>query len=162
MILNWSSRDHLEGSSSTSSLAADLVDRRKSLSEIIRQRQWSSYQARVVKTNPDNVQEEHACEMHNSIADKGAGDDVDSPLYHYYSPAEQHSNDYFDCRFDDGVYARIPKTMLPTLGDRGGDDREACLEIGCITQTGDLHRLLATGSRSAGGLHHLVYEKWIK
>jgi len=148
----WSNKDHLQ-----SPLALDLANPDKSLSEIIHERNWSTYQARAVKTSPGSV-DEQACEVDSSSPPQ-------LPHY-YYSPAEQHADDYFDCRFDDGAYARIPKSMHPPTNinddDDDDDERELCMEFGCVTQSGDLHRLLATGTRAQGGLHCLVYEKWIQ
>ena len=80
-----------------------------------------------------------------------------NPLPTYYSPADADAGLYYNIRFSDGAYARIPKSFSH---EKVNDEAWIGMEFGCLTQSGDFHRLLAMGSREEGGLHTTVYERW--
>jgi hypothetical protein len=138
----WTDARHLESTAAQSLFAG------QSIPNVLKQGDFKSFSARVVHTKDGPAGPEHAFKVENAPADQ----------YHYYSPADaQH---YWDCRWEDGVYARIPKSFYPQSVD--SDTTELCMEFGCITMAGGFHRLLATGSRDTGGLYTTVYERWSK
>jgi hypothetical protein len=119
----------------------------KPLSYVIRKGTWRSMSSRVV-TIPEGV-------IGNEVACQVALDAVEPEAYS--SPADHTPSLFWDCRFEDGVYARIPKTFHPDALD---DTTPVTLELGSITLSGQFHRLLAVGSRREGGFKTAVYEKW--
>lgn len=114
----------------------------RSLDHVIQQGAWRRFDARCTRISTIDG-EEVAAELPGQRADE----------YRYWSPADVAPDDFYDLRFDDGVYVRIPKRLHPEL--------EVCgLEIGCLTLHGDLHRVLLAGNRRSGMLHTAVYERW--
>lgn len=120
---------------------------------ILKQAGWTRVSGRVVRTeSPDGP--EVACTVQNM--DAAADNDTDTAdLLGYVDPVSPEDKElYWDVRCDDGVYFRIPKTFHPTYLSEG-----VCLELGCLTRTG-LQRVMVVGSRSQGGLHTTVHERW--
>ena len=72
---------------------------------------------------------------------------------YYFPPSNE--DDYYQCRFEDGVYMRIPKRLSADMETIG-------LELGCFTLHGEFHRLLAIGDRTQQKMHTNVYERWSK
>jgi hypothetical protein len=141
----WTDHSHRDPSSSP---AAHELATGAPVASILKQAGWTRVSGRVVKTESANGPEV-ACTVQNIDAD--AGDDFldfADPI-----PPEDHEL-YWDVRCDDGVYFRIPKTFHPTYLSEG-----VCMELGCLTRTG-LQRVMVTGSRSQGGLHTTVHERW--
>jgi hypothetical protein len=124
---------------------ARALRRGESIVNVIKLGRYSLYRSRVVKTE-SLVGPEVTCSIDNQRASD----------YGYESPVSTSQHEaYMDARFDDGVYAIVPKRLDPTLD-------EIAIEMGCLTSTGDFHRLMATGSRSSGGFTVTVYEKWAR
>jgi hypothetical protein len=139
----WTDRMHLDPSSSP---AARQLASGAPVASILKQAGWTRVSGRAVQTeSPDGP--EVACTVQNTAADADLLDYTD-PI----CPEDQEL--YWDVRCSDGVYFRIPKTFHPTYLSEG-----VCLELGCLTRTG-LHRVVVLGSRSQGGLHTTIYERW--
>jgi hypothetical protein len=135
----WTDRTHRDPSSSP---AAQELAIGTPVASILKQAGWTRVSGRVVKTeSPDGA--EAACTVQNA------------DLVDFADPIPPEDQElYWDVRCDDGVYFRIPKTFHPTYLSEG-----VCIELGCLTRTG-LQRVMAVGSRSEGGLHTTVYERW--
>jgi hypothetical protein len=146
----WTDRGHLDPSSSA---AARQLASGAPVASVLKQAGWTRVSGRVVQTeSPDGP--EVACTVQNTVADADATD-ADLLDYEYADPICPEDQElYWDVRCSDGVYFRIPKTFHPTHLSEG-----VCLELGCLTRTG-LHRVVVVGSRSQGGLHTTVYERW--
>lgn len=75
----------------------------------------------------------------------------------YFFPSSMNENIekryYFTCQFEDGVYLRIPRKLVPEMKVFG-------LELGCFTLDGNFHRLLAIGDRNLEAINTIVYEKY--
>jgi hypothetical protein len=117
----------------------------KPLPCVIRKGGWRNIESRVVTTVHGVVGEE--------VASETSLQGVEPEAIVSYPDVGQ----FWDCRFDDGVYARIPKSFHPDFID---DHARVTMELGSITQSGQFHRLLAVGSRREGGFKTLVYEQW--
>ena len=120
---------------------------------------WTLRKARLVKadtlTGPE-VAFEIDLESRAKISSKdGIGTLLRMPFWNPSTMSrEDDKNQYWHCRFEDGVYARVPRIMDPEMD-------EICFEFGSLLTRGrGLHRLVATGDRSKGLLHTLVYERW--
>jgi hypothetical protein len=150
----WTDRAHRDPSSSPAAyeLATGIP-----VASILKQAGWTRVSGRVVKTEFADGPEV-ACTVQNTDAptdtDTGTGTDA-ADLLDYADPIPPDDQElYWDVRCDDGVYFRIPKTFHPTYLSEG-----VCMELGCLTRTG-LQRVLVVGSRSQGGLHTTVHERW--
>jgi hypothetical protein len=112
---------------------------------------WKRVTGRVVQTESP-AGPESACAVRNLVLPNNAAD-----AEHYYSPIPANERDlYWDIRCpEQGVYFYIPKTFHPTHLSE-----DVCLELGCLTPAGGLHRVMVYGSRSQGALHTTVYERW--
>ena len=100
--------------------------------------------ARVVKTGENLAGSEMACKVSQGQV----------PSSWWNPSTDSNDEHYWQCSFEDGAYARIPKAMSSEM------DR-VCLEFGCYLTNGrGLHRVLVVGSRREGSLHTLVYERW--
>ncbi|GKY98994.1 hypothetical protein MPSEU_000855100 [Mayamaea pseudoterrestris] len=105
---------------------------------------WDNFNARIVQCK-GLLGPETACVVKDRLADELV----------YASPYLNDPDLYLDLRWKDGMYARIPKRLVPEMDD-------ICLEIGGLTCKGDFHRLMAVGSRREGSIHTTVYERWSK
>jgi hypothetical protein len=141
----WTDRKHLDPASSP--VAHELASGAP-VALILKQAGWTRVSGRVVQTEtPDGP--EVACTVQNTDAA------TYTDLLDYADPICPEDQElYWDVRCSDGVYFRIPKTFHPTYLSEG-----VCLELGCLTRTG-LQRVMVMGSRSQGGLHTTVYERW--
>jgi hypothetical protein len=134
----WTDRAHLKESSSP---AAQQLASGAPVASILKQAGWTRLTARVVQTESP-AGPEVACTVENAAVD-------------YADPVGSDDQElYWHVRCSDGVYFRIPKTFHPTYLNEG-----VCMELGCLTRTG-LQRVLVLGSRSQGGLHTTVHERW--
>jgi hypothetical protein len=141
----WMDRTHRDPSSS---LAAYELATGAPVASILKQAGWTRVSGRVVKTESADGPEV-ACAVQNMDAS------ADTELLNYADPIPPEDQElYWDVRCDDGVYFRIPKTFHPTYLSEG-----VCMELGCLTRTG-LQRVMVVGSRSQGGLHTTVHERW--
>jgi hypothetical protein len=132
---------HLDPSSSP---AARQLASGAPVASILKQAGWTRVSGRVVQTESPDGPEVACCAA-----------DADLLNYEYADPICPEDQElYWDVRCSDGVYFRIPKTFHPTHLSEC-----VCLELGCLTRTG-LHRVVVVGSRSQGGLHTTVYERW--
>ena len=134
-------RDYLN-SDEAKALLMDAVP----IQQIVDNGPWKRVVGRAVRTLQGAQGPEDACPI-----DCVASDVV------FYVPGD--SSLFYECRFDDGVYLRIPKSLHPNMWT---DDAPVSLELGCFMLNGDFHRLLAVGTRAEGGLQHVVYERWCR
>lgn len=136
----WTNTLHLQTKVGRSLLRGD------SIVQVLISNEWSAYSSRAVRTQgPDGPEVAFCVESSRQIP-------VDDT-----SPAALNPNLYYDCRFGDGCYARVPKSIgVDNINDYS---TECCLEFGCVTLAGNFHRLLARGNRRSG-LEKSVYERW--
>jgi len=137
--------------SNLETVAAKAMIGGDSIERVVEVGGWGLSHARVVKQNALDGPEV-AFEL-----DTTDGHSLDDGI-DWWNPSNANSKDgdsfYWNCRFKDGAYARVPKVIDPELDD-------ICFEFGCLlTNQRGLHRLLATGSRREGALNTLVYERW--
>jgi len=132
-------------SSSSSSSPSFLATSSSSMKEVLSTIGYSRVWGRAVKTVDVASGASVATELESSSTS-------DTPGY-YFPPSNEE--DYFQCRFEDGVYVRIPKRLSADMETIG-------LEIGCFTLNGEFHRLLAVGDRTQRKMHTNVYERWSK
>jgi hypothetical protein len=139
----WVEEQHL------SSVPAQALIQGDPIHSILRDGTWNCTSARAVR-----IEKILGPELDCSL------DDLDDRLSVVYcSPGDENPHLFWDVRFPDGAYARIPRTFHP---DQWTDQTPIGMEFGCVRRDGDIHRLLAVGSRHAGGLHTTVYERWSK
>jgi hypothetical protein len=146
----WTDRTHRDPSLSP---AAHELATGAPVASVLEQAGWTRMSGRVVRTESADGPEV-ACTVQNIDATTDTDTDA-ADLLDYADPIPPEDQElYWDVRCDDGVYFRIPKTFLPTYLSEG-----VCMELGCLTRTG-LQRVMVVGSRSEGGLHTTVHERW--
>ena len=130
----------------------------ENIEEILRDGSWNCTEARAVRiTQMLGSELELTLDDVSSNQEEGNGDAI-----MYQNPAfESNPDAFWDIRFGDGSFARIPRSLHPSQWD-DDDELPIGMEFGCTTEEGEFHRLLATGSRHKGGLHTTVYERYSK
>jgi hypothetical protein len=126
----------------------------ESIEKIIRDGTWKCEEARAVR-----ITQMLGSELELTLDDLSS---KEKQQVMYRNPAfEQNPDAFWDVRLDDGSFCRIPKSLHPSQW-KDDDEIPIGMEFGCMTQSGEFHRLLATGSRHKGGLHTTVYERYSK